>query len=73
MKIVSLNGSPRRNGSTSEVLKVIEQELIVKSHEAEEMVVAELSSANDFQKQPISFEQAREIGKRIHTTFSEKE
>jgi len=58
MKTESLNGSPRKNGSTSELLSIIEQELILKGHEAQEMVIAELSSADDLQKQPSSIEQA---------------
>ena len=33
MKIVTLNGSPNKNGSTSELLKTIEEELISLNHE----------------------------------------
>ncbi len=40
MKVVVLNGSPRKKGNTAEILKIVEKEMVSQGHEFEEIFLA---------------------------------
>lgn len=40
MKIIALNGSPRKKGNTADILKTVEKEILSQGHEYEELFLA---------------------------------